>query len=131
MAMQGKIHLKGMAFYGYHGHHPEETALGQRFLVDLTLASDISEAAATDSLAAAVDYVRVYSICRGVVEQERVKLLETLGLRIMDAILRECPRVQRVEIMIKKPAAPIPGTLDYVALEASRDRTDGLPQPGK
>ena len=96
-----------------------------------SLAADVSEAAATDSLAAAVDYVRVYNLCRGVVEQERVKLLETLGLRIMDAILRECPRVQRVEIMIKKPAAPIPGTLDYVAFEASRDRGDRLPQPGR
>lgn len=131
MPMQGRIHLKGMAFYGYHGHHPEENALGQRFLVDLVLSSDVSEAAATDSLAAAVDYVRVYNICRGVVEQERVKLLETLGLRIMDAILRECTRVERVEILIKKPAAPIPGTLDYVAFEASCDRAGRLPRPGQ
>jgi 7,8-dihydroneopterin aldolase/epimerase/oxygenase len=124
--MQGRIHLKGMAFFGYHGHHPEENALGQRFLVDLVLTSDVDEAAATDNLSSAVDYVRAYNICRGVVEQEKVKLLETLGLRIMDAILRECTRVQRVEIMIKKPAAPIPGTLDYVAFEASSDRAHGL-----
>jgi len=89
----------------------------------------VDEAAASDSLGSAVDYVRVYAICRRVVEQERVKLLETLGLRIMDAILRECSRVLRVEIMIKKPAAPIPGTLDYVAFEASRDRTDSFPGP--
>ena len=129
--MQGRIHLKNMAFYGYHGHHPEENSLGQRFLVDLVLTSDIDEAAATDSLTAAVDYVRVYGICRGVVEQERVKLLETLGRRIIDAVLRECPRVLRIEIMIKKPAAPIPGTLDYVAFEAACDRSDLLPRAGK
>jgi dihydroneopterin aldolase len=131
MAMQGRIHLKNMAFYGYHGHHPEETALGQRFQVDLVLTSDVSEAAATDSLAHAVDYVKVYDLCRRVVEQERVKLLETLGGRIIDAILRECPRVERVEIMIKKPAAPIPGTLDYVAFEASSDRAGRLPRAGQ
>ncbi len=131
MSMQGRIHLKNMAFYGYHGHHPEENALGQRFQVDLVLTSDVGEAAETDSLGAAVDYVKVYGICRTVVEQERVKLLETLGKRIIDAILRECPRVLRVEIMIKKPAAPIPGTLDYVAFEASSDRTDGLPRAGQ
>ncbi len=131
MAMQGRIHLKNMAFYGYHGHHPEETALGQRFQVDLVLTSNVDEAAATDSLANAVDYVKVYDLCRRVVEQERVKLLETLGGRIIDAILRECPRVERVDIMIKKPAAPIPGTLDYVAFEASRDRADRLPRAGE
>ncbi|HEX3731003.1 MAG TPA: dihydroneopterin aldolase [Opitutaceae bacterium] len=120
--MTGRIHLKNMAFYGYHGHHPEENALGQRFLVDLVLEADVEEAARTDSLAAAVDYVRVYAICRKVVEQQKVKLLETLGARIIDAILRECPTVDRVEILIKKPAAPIPGTLDYVAFEAGRNR---------
>jgi 7,8-dihydroneopterin aldolase/epimerase/oxygenase len=129
--MQGRIHLKNMAFYGYHGHHPEETALGQRFQVDLILTADVTAAAATDSLANAVDYVKVYDLCRRVVEQERVKLLETLGGRIIDAILRECPRVDRVEIMIKKPAAPIPGTLDYVAFEASSDRAGRLPRAGQ
>ncbi len=126
--MTGRIHLKNMAFYGYHGHHPEENALGQRFLVDLVLEADVEEAARTDSLGAAVDYVRVHAICRRVVEQEKVKLLETLGARIIDAVLRECPRVERVEILIKKPAAPIPGTLDYVAFECSRNRAD---RPGK
>jgi 7,8-dihydroneopterin aldolase/epimerase/oxygenase len=131
MAMQGRIHLKNMAFYGYHGHHPEETALGQRFQVDLVLTSNVDEAAATDSLASAVDYVKVYDLCRRVVEQERVKLLETLGGRIIDAILRECPRVERVEIMIKKPAAPIPGTLDYVAFEASSDRAGRVSRAGQ
>lgn len=124
--MQGRIQLKNMVFFGYHGHHPEENALGQRFLVDLTLVADASEAAAGDDLAAAVDYVRVYDLCRTVVERERVKLLETLAARIMGAILRECPRVLRVEVTIKKPAAPIPGPLDYVAFEASLERGDGL-----
>ncbi len=129
--MLGRIHLKNMAFYGYHGHHPEENALGQRFLVDLVLTADVAEAAATDNLSAAVDYVRIYDICRRVVERERVKLLETLGARIIGEILRVCPRVLRVEIMIKKPAAPIPGTLDYVAFEASSERGDGVSRPGQ
>ena len=43
--MTGKIHLKNMAFYGYHGALAEENTLGQRFLVDLTLTLDIAEAA--------------------------------------------------------------------------------------
>lgn len=122
--MTGRIHLKNMAFYGYHGHHPEENALGQRFLVDLVLTADAGEAARTDSLAAAVDYTRVYEVCRRVVEKERVRLLETLASRLLDAVLAECPTVSRAEVVIKKPAAPIPGTLDYVAFEAGRDRAD-------
>ena len=29
-----KIHLNEMVFYGYHGVHPEERKLGQRFIVN-------------------------------------------------------------------------------------------------
>ncbi len=129
--MNGRIHLKNMAFYGYHGHHPAENEQGQRFFVDLVLALDISEAAATDRLTATVNYARVHDICRNIVEEERVKLLETLCVRIIDAILRECERVNEVEITVKKPAAPIPGLLDYVAVEASSERADRLSRPGQ
>jgi len=126
--MNGRIQLKGMAFYGYHGHHPEESVRGQRFLVDLTLTCDFAAAAATDQLGATVDYVQVYEVCRRIVEHDRVKLLETLADRILVAVLADCPGVSRAEITIKKPAAPIPGVLDYVAVETSRERLD---RPGQ
>ena len=125
--MRGRIHLKNMAFYGYHGHYPGETAQGQRFLVDLFLTIDLRAAAASDRLPYTVDYSRVYDLCRKIVEKERVKLLETLCQRIMDAVLRESPRV----LIIKKPGAPIPGVLDYVAIEASRERPRRLSRARK
>ena len=129
--MNARIHLKNMAFYGYHGHHPEENLRGQRFFVDLVLSADLGEAAATDSLAATVDYSRVYELCRKLVEQERVKLLETLCQRLLSAILDGFPRVDRVEVVIRKPSAPIAGVLDYVAVEASAERPARSPRAGQ
>lgn len=120
--MNGRIHLKNMAFYGYHGHLAEENALGQRFLIDVALSVDIGEAARTDDLRATADYAKVFAICREVVEHRRVKLLETLARHLMDRILESCPRVNKVEITIKKPSAPMPGVLDYVAVETSQTR---------
>ncbi|MGH7996564.1 MAG: dihydroneopterin aldolase [Opitutaceae bacterium] len=120
--MNGRIVLKNMAFYGYHGHHPGETAQGQRFFVDATLTLDLGEAMATDELGATVDYGRVYAVCREIVEREKVKLLETLCHRLMTAILEASPQVRRVEVTVKKPSAPIPGVLDYVAVEACLER---------
>ncbi len=120
--MNARIHLKNMTFYGYHGHLAEENALGQRFLIDLVLAVDIAEAARTDDLKATVDYVKVFEICREVVERDRVKLIETLANDIMTRILDRCPRVNQVEITIKKPSVPMPGVLDYVAVETSKAR---------
>ncbi|HTQ30762.1 MAG TPA: dihydroneopterin aldolase [Opitutaceae bacterium] len=120
--MNGRIHLQNMVFYGYHGNLAEENALGQRFLIDLVMTLDIAEAARTDDLHATVDYKKVYNICRQIVEHDRVKLLETLADHLIDRIMEACPRVTRIEIVIKKPSAPVGGVLDYVALETSKER---------
>lgn len=122
MIMNGRIHLKNMTFFGYHGHRAEENALGQRFMIDVVLSLDIAEAARTDTLQSTVDYTKVFAICRDVVENDRVKLLETLANDIVDRILASCPRVNEVEIIIKKPSVPISGALDYVAIEIRKTR---------
>jgi 7,8-dihydroneopterin aldolase/epimerase/oxygenase len=128
--MNGRIHLKNMVFYGYHGNLAEENALGQRFMIDLVMTLDITEAAQTDSLHATVDYVKVYGICRQILEHDRVKLLETLANHLLDRILEACPRVTKAEIIIKKPSAPMGGVLDYVALETSKEREHRVSRTG-
>ena len=129
--MTGRIHLKNMVFYGYHGALAEENALGQKFLIDLHLTLDISEAVATDHLDATVDYVNIYSVCRRIVEHDRVKLLETLANDLLDAVLDAAPRVTDAAITIRKPSVPLGGAIDYVALETSKKREHRLPRPGK
>jgi dihydroneopterin aldolase len=120
--MIGKIQLKNMAFYGYHGAFPEEAALGQRFLVDLTLTLDITEAARTDSLEDTVDYMQIYVLCRKIVEQDRVKLIEHLANDILDHVLAACSRVDEAAIVVRKPSVALGGPLDYVAIETSKRR---------
>lgn len=120
--MIGNIHLKNMVFYGYHGNLVEENKLGQRFLIDLVLTLDIAEAARTDNLDTTVDYARVYGLVRRIVEEDRVKLLETLANHIIDRVLEASPRVTKVAIVIRKPSVPVDGVLDYVAVETSKER---------
>lgn len=38
-----KIYVNRMEFYGYHGVFQEETRLGQRFAVDLTVEADLKK----------------------------------------------------------------------------------------
>jgi len=120
--MTGRIHLKNMVFFGYHGARAEENTLGQRFLIDLVLTLDIAEAARTDDLNTTVDYAKVYTLCREIVERDRVKLLETLANHIIDRVLESSPRVTKVEIVIRKPSVPVGGALDYVAVETGKER---------
>ena len=62
-----RIVLSGMQFFGYHGTRPEETTLGQRFEVDVTVGLDLQPAAAADDLTLGVDYARFHDIARAVV----------------------------------------------------------------
>ena len=129
--MTGRITLSNMVFYGYHGDLPEESKLGQRWIVDLILTLDIAAAAASDDLNQTVDYTRVYAICRETVEKDRFKLIEALANHVIDRVLVACPIVDKVEITIKKPSVPIAGILDHVAVETSKSRADSLPRTGR
>ncbi|MGL4820547.1 MAG: dihydroneopterin aldolase [Bacilli bacterium] len=118
-----KMILKEMPFYGYHGVFPEETKLGQRFVIDVTLGLDLTSACQTDELHTSVNYGEVYETIRDIVEGEPVKLLEKLAQRIVDAIFHHYPLVQTVNVTVKKPEAPIPGILAYAAIQIERERT--------
>jgi dihydroneopterin aldolase len=38
--------MRGMVFHGYHGYYPEERKLGQKFIVDCDLETDLRPAGA-------------------------------------------------------------------------------------
>ena len=111
-----------MAFFGFHGVHAEEQKNGQPFVVDLTLATDLSEAAATDRLEHTIDYSRVHALCRHIVEGERHQLIEALAGRLLTGLLAEFPRVERATVVVKKPRVALAGPLDYAAVELTRSR---------
>ena len=117
-----KIFLKGLAFYGHHGVSPHEKALGQRFIVDITLECDARPAGLSDDLADAVDYVPAYSIVKEIIEGESRDLIESVAEEIAARILSEL-NVSAVSVAIKKPEVAIEGSiLSYAGLEIYRRR---------
>ena len=117
-----KILLKGLAFYGHHGVSPHEKALGQRFIVDVTMECDARAAGLSDDLAEAVDYVPAYEIVKAVMEGESKDLIESVAEDIAGQIL-ETLNVSAVRVTIKKPEVAIRGSiLSYAGLEIYRRR---------
>ena len=118
-----EILLEGMRFYGYHGVHPEERRLGQRFVVDVALAVSLQAAGESDDLGQTVSYSAAYAETRRVVEGEPRQLIEAVAEQIAAAMLALDTRVQRVRVRVAKPEAPIQGSvLDTVAVSISRYR---------
>lgn len=117
-----KIFLKGLAFYGHHGVSPHEKALGQRFIVDVTLECDARAAGISDDLADAVDYIPAYEIVKAVIEGESKDLIESVAEEIAGRIL-DALDVSAVSVAIKKPEVAIEGSiLSYAGLEINRRR---------
>ena len=120
--MTDKIFLKGLAFYGHHGVSPHEKALGQRFIVDITMECDARTAGKSDDLTDALDYVPAYAIVKEVVEGESKDLIESVAEEIAGRILMELD-VSAVSVAVKKPEVAIEGSiLDYAGLEIYRRR---------
>lgn len=115
------IHLNEMAFYGYHGVLEEETRLGQRFSVTVSMATDLQQAGETDDLAKTVNYAEVYELCKGIVEGSPVKLIETVAEKIARETLRTYPdKVKGVRVQLIKPDPPIAGHYASVAVDITR-----------
>ncbi len=121
--MMDYIHLHDMQFYGYHGVLPEETKIGQRFNVSLSLAVDLSEAGKTDDLDQTVNYAEAYQIVRGIAEGEPVQLIETVAERIAGSVMREYDgKVSGCRVRVIKPDPPIPGHYRAVEVDITRGR---------
>jgi len=120
-----EILLEGMRFYAYHGVNPEERALGQRFTVDVVLAVDLRRAGQSDDLAHTVSYSAVYKVVRRIVEGEPRQLIEAVAEEIASAILTGFPPVERTTVTVRKPEAPMKGSLlDAAGVRIVRSRTD-------
>ena len=116
-----KIQLAGMVFYGYHGVRLAERELGQRFIVDLEIETDLSRAGRTDSLADTVSYSSLYTLVKEIMEEGSRSLLESLA-EIAGLILDRF-EVDAVHVTVKKPQVPIQGSvMAYAAVEITRRR---------
>ncbi|MGD0620939.1 MAG: dihydroneopterin aldolase [Thermacetogeniaceae bacterium] len=114
-----KIIMQGMEFYGYHGVLPAEQEIGQRFLVDLELATYLEHPGRLDDVSETIDYSEVYGLVEKIVTEERFNLIEALAERISQAVLGRYS-VEEVMVRVKKPHAPLGGIFEYVGVEIRR-----------
>lgn len=116
-----KIILNQLEFYGYHGVFPEETKLGQRFIVDVILEVELQEAGKTDDLTKTINYAEAYETVKAVVEGTPFKLIEAVAERIAGKLLSNFPLVKSSTIKVVKPNPPIAGHYHSVAVVIKRD----------
>ena len=113
------IQIEKMEFYAYHGHFREEQIVGNRFLVDLWIETDMSKPAATDDLNDAVNYQVAYKLIRKEMEKKS-NLLEHIAKRILDTLFESLEGIEKVRIKISKMNPPVGGKMDSVSVSLGR-----------
>jgi 7,8-dihydroneopterin aldolase/epimerase/oxygenase len=118
------IRIRKASFYGYHGVMSEEQNVGGKFEADVDLYTDFSKAAATDSLKETTSYHEVYKVLYRLALEEKHYLIETLAVKVADALLRGFPKVQKVAVRIRKNNPPLGGVTDGVEVEVIKSRDE-------
>ena len=111
----GLIQIENMEFYSFHGHFKEERIVGNKFLVNLTIETDMTVPQESDNLKDAVNYQR---ICLIVKQQMELKsyLLEHIAGRIIDSIYAEMKGIQKITVKVSKMNPPMGGKIGSVSV---------------
>lgn len=113
------ITISGISGFGYHGVYDQERREGQEFIVDVVMTVDTAKAEMSDDVRDSVHYGEVAEKVAEIISGPAVSLIETLAARIADSIKAD-PRVQKVEVTVHKPGAPISVPFVDVSVTISR-----------
>ena len=119
--MTDSIKLRGIEVFAHHGVLAEEQERGQVFLIDVDVALDLSEAAASDELSTTIHYGELAQAIHDRVQRERWDLIEKVAGRVADLVLED-ERVMGVDVTVHKPQAPIEVPFSDVSVMISRVR---------
>lgn len=115
-----EIHIEDLEVYANHGVFPEETKLGQRFLVSLTMYVNTRHAGRTDCLEHSINYGDVCAFITRYMKENTYKLIEAAAENLAEALFRHYSLLHGVTLELKKPWAPIGLPLKTVSVKITR-----------
>ena len=108
-----------MEFYAFHGHFKEEQIVGNKFLIDIEIETDLDPAGISDKLEDAADYTVACRIVKQEMEKKS-KLLENIAKRILDSIFQNIKNIKKVTVRIKKMNPPVGAKVGSVSVIMSK-----------
>jgi dihydroneopterin aldolase len=102
-----RIEIRDLRVLGTHGVLEEEQTRAQPFAVDVVAWVDTTAAQQSDDLADTVDYGALARTAAEVVGGRSYRLLEALAGRMASALLITDPRLEAVEVTVRKLRPPL------------------------
>jgi 7,8-dihydroneopterin aldolase/epimerase/oxygenase len=120
--MSDTIFITGLLIHAHHGVMAHEAQVGQRFVIDLELATDLAPAAASDKLVDTVSYSSIAETASRAFTAKSYRLVEAAAGAVASAVLASFPRVASVKVTVHKPHAPIAAIFNDVGVTVLRRR---------
>lgn len=114
------IEITGLKIYAYHGVLAEEKKQGQDFFVNARLYYDMASAAAKDDLEQAINYAECCQLITDIFQEKCCDLIETVCEKVCHCLLLAYDRLEKVEVQLCKPHAPIGLPFSNVSVNMAR-----------
>ena len=104
-----------MEFRAYHGCYDLEQIVGNRFVVELAITTELGAVADEDAVEKAVNYLTVYEIVSRVMKI-KCRTIERVAQNIIHAVKDQFPQITEVECSVAKLAPPLGGKICRVSV---------------
>ena len=115
-----QILVQGLQVFGYHGVYEQEKEEGQTFLVNCVMDTSFTSAIHSDDVGETVDYGTVCLFIKKYFEEKAYDLLEKVADELATSIMYAFPGIEKIQIQITKPNAPIPMEFKSVGVRVEK-----------
>jgi len=113
--MKSFILLENVIFYAKHGVLPQETVVGNEYIVNLKIGVELTQAGATDDLNDTLSYADIYEDVKSEMEIPS-KLLEHVAYRIVRRLRENYKRIDTIEIKLSKRNPPMGAQIECASV---------------
>lgn len=119
--MTSYILLENIRFFAYHGVAPQETTVGNEFVVSLRLKTDITRAMESDDVADTVNYAEIHQAVKEEMDIPS-KLLEHVAGRIVRRLFNDFPTIESIDLKLSKRNPPMGADIETAGVEVHIER---------
>jgi 7,8-dihydroneopterin aldolase/epimerase/oxygenase len=120
--MSDCILIKDLSLHAFHGVHAEEARLGQRFVLDITVFTNLREAGESDDYRRTLCYDTMIEQVTEAFTSQRFHLIEAAAEAVSKVLFARNPAITRLVIELRKPFAPIAAQFSSVGVRIERVR---------
>lgn len=115
LKMKSYILLENLKFHAFHGVMPQETLVGNEYVVNLKMVVDLSYVFQSDDVVDTINYAEVYAVVKKEMDVPS-KLIEHVAYRILKALRDTFPLIVGIELKLSKRNPPMWAQIDCASV---------------